>query len=139
MIETKEGMKSLLEVTKNDYIVPKGEELLVHYTAEKVLIDSKTGKRLSHPDLIKTDVKMFETIIKRNLELQDYSVNILFHPEGKYVEFTPVMDAGTENEILRRKLAELQSKVDAMKSPKEEEGEAESPKNKGGRPKKVSE
>lgn len=142
MIETKDGKKSLLEVTRENYIVPKGEEQLVHYIAEKVLFDGKTGKRLSHPDLIKTDVKLFESVMLRNLELQDYSINIVYHPEGKYIDFTPAEDTASENarlkselEEMKAKLAEMEAKasVETAEAPVETKAEE---KNKGGRPKK---
>lgn len=117
MINTKEGMKSLLEVTKDNYIVPKGEEQVVHYTTESVNI-SNEGKRLSKPILCKTDVKLFDTIVLRNLELQGYAVNIVYHPNGKYNHYEPVMDAETvrrsmeaENEALRAELEALKSVV----------------------------
>lgn len=90
-------------LTRADYEVPMGEEKVVHYTAEKVLFDGKSGERVSHPDLIKTDVKMFDAV-KRNLELHGYTINILYHPLGKYPE-----EVVTES-ALERKSREIEEK-----------------------------
>ena len=73
----------LLSIHRENYQVPKGEEHIVHYKAEKVLYDNNGMVRVSHPDLIKTNVKMFDDV-KRNLELQGYTIEILHHPQNKY-------------------------------------------------------
>lgn len=49
----------LSEVTKENYIVPKGEETLYHVIQEVKSFDQKTGKRLSKPVLQKYDAKVW--------------------------------------------------------------------------------
>lgn len=165
-IVTKDGKKSLLEATHKNYIVPKGEEHLVHYTAERVLFDSIKGVRVSHPDLIKTEVKLFDSIVKRQLELEGKTINILHHPLGKYIEYTPVLGkediiAQKDAEIAERdaviasladkddEIAALKAELAALKAKGEEKStpapkvaekapkEATKPTNKGGRPAKT--
>ena len=100
----------LLSIHRENYLVPKGEERIVHYKAEKVLYDPNDGvTRLSHPDLLKTNVKMFDDV-KRNLELQGYTIEILHHPEGKY---TNVVIKDSRAELAEAK-AELAAKDDEI-------------------------
>lgn len=144
----------LLSTHRENYKVPKGEERVVHYKIERVLFDPKDGvTRVSHPDLIKTDVKMFDDV-KRNLELQGYTVEILFHPDGKYSNVVipgdpraEVAEKDAEIEALRAEIARMKaenapSKEEAKeeKPTEKEEAKAESaPAKKGGRPKKGEE
>lgn len=107
-IETKEGRKSLLEVTHDIFIVPKGQEHLVHYTAEIVHRDPKTGRRTSEPQLRRCSLRLFDTIVKRNLELQGWVLNILHHPLGKYIAYEPEIDKDA-------KIAELEAKLAGAK------------------------
>ena len=141
----------LLSTHRENYEVPKGEEQVVHYKIERVTFDPQDGvTRVSHPDLIKTDVKMFD-LVKRNLELQGYTVEILYHPDGKYSNVVIPGDARAElaekdDEIaaLRAEIARMKADVASeMPEVKEEkptekvEAKAESaPVKKGGRTKK---
>ena len=104
----RENLKSLRET----YKVPKGEEQDVHYAIERVTHDTATGRKISHYDIIKTNVIMFDSV-KRNLELQGYTVFVIYHPQGKYNELpaaTSVEDMLDEKdaEIARLK-AELEN------------------------------
>lgn len=141
----------LLSTHRENYKVPKGEERVVHYKIERVLFDPKDGvTRVSHPDLIKTDVKMFDAV-KYNLELQGYTVEILYHPDGKYSNVVIPGDprqevAEKDNEIaaLRAEIARMKAEVasempevNEEKPAEKEEAKAESaPVKKGGRTKK---
>ena len=121
----------LLSIHRENYQVPKGEEHIVHYKAEKVLYDNNGMVRVSHPDLIKTNVKMFDDV-KRNLELQGYTIEILHHPQNKY---TNVILAD-KNEAFAAELAakddeiaRLRAELEATKenSSKKEEAKEEIP------------
>ncbi len=114
----------LLSLNRENYEVPKGEEQLVHYKIEKVLFSADGRTRLSHPDLIKTTDKMFDDV-KRNLELQGYTVEILFHPQGKYTNVTLPKDVSVELaekdaeiERLKAKLAKVETKAETAKKSK---------------------
>ena len=101
----KGSIKSLRET----YKVPKGEEQDVHYAIERVSYSQKTGEKISHYDIIKTNLAMFEGV-KRNLELQGYTVVILYHPQGKYNE--PIV----LNESVEDKLAERDAEIEKLKA-----------------------
>ena len=73
--------QSALLVHRENYIVPKGEEHAVHYKITKL---TENGAFIEPPRIVKSRVKMFETITKRGLELNGYTVEILFHPNGTY-------------------------------------------------------
>lgn len=141
----------LLSTHRENYVVPKGEEREVHYKIERVLFDPTDGvTRVSHPDLVKTNVKMFDDV-KRNLELQGYTVEILYHPDGKYSNVVIPGDARAEiaqrdDEIaaLRAEIARMKAdvasempEVNEEKPVEETEAKAETaPVKKGGRAKK---
>lgn len=101
----------LLSIHRENYQVPKGEEHIVHYKAEKVLYDNNGMVRVSHPDLIKTNVKMFDDV-KRNLELQGYTIEILHHPQNKY---TNVILAD-KNEAFAAELAEKDNEIARLRA-----------------------
>lgn len=67
-------------LTKENYLVPKGEEKCYHAVIEVVQFDPKTGKRLSKPRVQKFGKKMFETHVLASLKKQGYTVTILHDP-----------------------------------------------------------
>ena len=122
--------QSALLVHRENYIVPKGEEHAVHYKIAKLTED---GAFIEPPRIVKSRVKMFETITKRGLELNGYTVEILYHPNGTYsnvrIEDKNVLIKKQDEEIaeLKAKLAEqtstdkdaeiaaLKAEIEAMK------------------------
>lgn len=123
----------LISISRENYNVPKGEEQLVHYKIEKVRFSNDGRVRISHPDLIKTSDKMFD-MVKRNLELQGYTLEILYHPEGKYTDVRIPKDTASELIEKEDEIARLKAELAALKEQKEVK-EDEEPK-KVGRPKK---
>ena len=69
----------LIEVTRENYIVPQGEENTYHCRIEQKQFHPRTGKRLSVPRIQKFDAKMF-TSLQRNLKMQGWDVEILYDP-----------------------------------------------------------
>ena len=106
----------LLSISRENYKVPKGEEHVVHYKAERVIYTRDGMTRLSKPSLVKTNVRMFDEV-KRNLELQGYTIEILYHPQGKY---TNVVIPKNPNTVLAEKEAELEAKDSEIARLKEE-------------------
>lgn len=122
--------QSALLVHRENYIVPKGEEHAVHYKIAKL---TENGAFIEQPRIVKSRVKMFETITKRGLELNGYTVEILYHPNGTYsnvrIEDKNVLIKKQDEEIaeLKAKLAEqtstdkdaeiaaLKAEIEAMK------------------------
>lgn len=111
-------MRENAKLTRATYELPKGEELYVHYTIERVTYNPLNGQKMSRQEVVKTSPKMFESV-KRNLELQGYTINILFHPEGKYnteiVEETP--EEKMRKEIEAEVRAEYEKKYKAPTPP----------------------
>lgn len=70
---------SLLEVTAENYIVPKGEEDTYHCRIEQTQFNPRNGKRLSKPVIQKFDAKMYPSIA-RNLRQQGWDIVVLYDP-----------------------------------------------------------
>lgn len=70
---------SLLEVTAENYIVPKGEEDTYHCRIEQTQFNPRNGKRLSKPVIQKFDAKMYPSIA-RNLRQQGWDIVVLHDP-----------------------------------------------------------
>lgn len=104
--------QSALLVHRENYIVPKGEEHAVHYKIAKL---TENGAFIEPPRIVKSRVKLFESVTKRGLELNGYTVEILFHPNGTYsnvrIEDKNVLIKKQDAEIaeLKAKLAEQTS------------------------------
>lgn len=122
--------QSALLVHRENYIVPKGEEHAVHYKIAKL---TESGEFIEQPRIVKSRVKLFESVTKRGLELNGYTVEILFHPNGTYsnvrIEDKNILIKKQDAEIaeLKAKLAEqtstdkdaeiaaLKAEIEAMK------------------------
>ena len=70
----------LLDVTPENFIVPKGEESFYHCRIEVVKFHGETGERLSKPGIQVFGKKFFETFGLHNLRKQGYKVDILHDP-----------------------------------------------------------
>ena len=128
--------QSALLVHRENYIVPKGEEHAVHYKIAKL---TESGEFIEQPRIVKSRVKLFESVTKRGLELNGYTVEILYHPNNTYsnvrIEDKNVLIKNQDAEIaaLKAKLAEqtstdkdaeiakLKAKIEALKKKAEKE------------------
>lgn len=131
--------QSLLSNREN-YIVPKGQEHTVHYKIAKL---TPSGEFLEKPRIVATGEKLFDSCVMRNLELQGYTIEILYHPSGKYTS-TRIVDKNVlidaQNKEIERLKAELEE-YKAASTKKEVEVEdggdsSENKKKKVGRPNK---
>lgn len=78
---TKDGIDvSVDALTPDNYLVPKGEEMVYHCVIEVVQFNQKTGVRVSRPRVQKFGRKIFEQIVRDALLKQGYSVKILYNP-----------------------------------------------------------
>lgn len=119
-VRTTEGFKNvpLTEVTKENYIVPKGEENVYHCLIEVRKFDSNTGKRLSIPRIQKVGAKSFDTICAHNWKLQGYTVTIL-HDPSEYIMKKKEEDAKLAAERAeQQKIAEEKKKAAEMEEMK---------------------
>ena len=128
--------QSALLVHRENYIVPKGEEHAVHYKIAKL---TESGEFIEQPRIVKSRVKLFESVTKMGLELNGYTVEILYHPNNTYsnvrIEDKNVLIQKQDAEIadLKAKLAEqtstdkdaeiakLKAKIEALKKKAEKE------------------
>jgi hypothetical protein len=110
---------SILEVTAENYIVPKGEEGTYHCRIEQTQFNPRNGKRVSRPRIQKFDAKMYPSIL-RNLKLQGWDVEVLHDP----TEFLKEQEAKRlemqELTYKERKEAEERRKAEERKALKEE-------------------
>lgn len=104
--------QSALLVHRENYIVPKGEEHAVHYKIAKL---TESGEFIEQPRIVKSRVKLFESVTKRGLELNGYTVEILYHPNGTYsnvrIEDKNILIKKQDAEI-----AELKAKLEEQTS-----------------------
>jgi hypothetical protein len=70
---------NVLDVTPENYILPQGEEMLVHYRIEQKQFDPKTGNRVSIPRIQKTGQKTFNQSLP-NWNQQGYTIDIMHDP-----------------------------------------------------------
>lgn len=115
--------KNVAALNRSNYTPAPNEKHLVHYKAEIPRFNNKTGRQESHPEIIKTGLKMFPSV-KRELEKQGYIIEILWHPEGKYntpLQPAPVDERDAEIAALK---AELAKKEEEMKAIADEAQEA---------------
>ena len=102
-------------LNRGNYTPAAKEKHLVHYKAEIPRFNKKTGRQESHPEIIKTGLKMFPSV-KRELEKQGYVIEILWHPEGKYntpLQPAPVAERDAEIAAL---MAERDAEIAALKA-----------------------
>lgn len=102
----------LLEVTPENYIVPKGEEDTYHCRIEQVQFNRRNGNRESRPRIQKFDAKMFPSVA-RNLRQMDYTIDILYDP----TEYLKAKAAEEEN----KKTMTLQQRMEFAAKKKAEE------------------
>jgi hypothetical protein len=110
---------SILEVTAENYIVPKGEEGTYHCRIEQTQFNPRNGKRVSRPRIQKFDAKMYPSIL-RNLKLQGWDVEVLHDPTEFLKEQEAKRQAMQELTYKERKEAEERRKAEERKALKEE-------------------
>lgn len=129
MYKTKDGnFVPISELTAENYVVPKGEELCYHCVIEVVQFHQKTRERISRPRIQKFGRKMFEQTIRDSLLKQGYDVKILYSPvdyikalEEKRLNSKANMDKAIEDAVAKKvaeKLAEMEAKKATKKAKK---------------------
>ena len=83
VVKTENGMKdvSLLQVTPENFIVPKGTEHLYHCIIEVKRFNADTGERLSKPRMQVFGQKTFEEVTQHYLAKHGYHILILHDPK----------------------------------------------------------
>ena len=105
----------LLEVTSENYIVPKGEEDTFHCRIEQTQFNPRNGKRISKPRIQKFDAKMYPSVA-RNLRQQGWDIEVLYDPtdflqeqEAKRQEMQEMTYKQRQEAEAKRKAAEREA------------------------------
>lgn len=93
----------LLDVTPENFIVPKGEESFYHCRIEVVKFNQETGERISRPRMQVFGKKFFETFGLHNLRKMGYKVDIMHDPN--------VWEAANKEKIEASKRAKAEAKA----------------------------
>ena len=115
-VRTEEGQikdVNILDVTPENFIVPKGEEDCYHCRIEVKKFNQDTGERISKPRMQVFGKKFFESFGLHNLRKQGFTVDVM-HDPNKWLQ---------ENEAKLE--AEKQKKAEAGAKAKAEAAEAE--------------
>lgn len=104
---------NILDVTPENFIVPKGEEDCYHCRIEVKKFNQDTGERISKPRMQVFGKKFFESSGLHNLRKQGFTVDVM-HDPNKWLQ---------ENEAKLE--AEKQKKAEAGAKAKAEAAEAE--------------
>lgn len=106
---TKDGRDTAIEnLTPENYVVPKGEEMAYHCVIEVVQYDSKTAEKISRPRVQKFGKKVFERTVRDCLLKQGYEIKILYNPNDYIKE-----QAAKAAETAKEKAKAEQEKFDA--------------------------
>ena len=101
---------SVLEITPENYLVPRGEERFYHVKMEIKSFDQHTGERLSHPFIQKFTRVDFEGGMMSLLRQQGYDMVILHDPKA-WME----QHAAELNKSKAQREAEAKAKAEAEK------------------------
>lgn len=101
---------SVLEITPENYLVPRGEERFYHVKMEIKSFDQHTAERLSHPFIQKFTRVDFEGGMMSLLRQQGYDMVILHDPKA-WME----QHAAELNKSKAQKEAEAKAKAEAEK------------------------
>ena len=108
-----------MEVTAENYIVPKGEEGTYHCRIEQTQFNPRNGKRVSRPRIQKFDAKMYPSIL-RNLKLQGWDIEVLHDPTEFLKEQKAKRQAMQEMTYKQRQELEAKRKAEERKALKAE-------------------
>lgn len=110
---------SLLEVTAENYIVPRGEEDTYHCRIEQTQFNPRNGKRISRPRIQKFNAKMYPSIA-RNLRQQGWDIDVLYDPTDFLKEQEAKRQQMQEQTLQQRKESEKRRKEAERKALKDE-------------------
>ena len=68
------------QITSENYVVPRGEEMVYHVKIEVKQFNSKTGEKVSRPRIQKFGMKTWESSVRDSLRKQGYTMDILHDP-----------------------------------------------------------
>ena len=131
----------IVEVTAENYIVPRGEEDTYHCKIEQTQYNPRNGKRLSRPRIQKFESKMYPSVA-RNLRQQGWDIEVLYDPteflaerEAKRAELRDLTFKQRQELAEKKKQAERQALKDEIaKLQKQMEADKQNKKNRATSP-----
>ena len=109
----------ILEVTPENYIVPKGEEGTYHCRIEQRQFNPRTGQRLSKPFIQKFEPKTWAATA-RNLRQQGWEIDILYDPTNYLKEQEEKANLTAQQIAAAKAKAEAERKAAERQALKEE-------------------
>ena len=110
----------IVEVTPENYIVPKGEEDTFHCKIEQTQFNPRNGKRLSRPRIQKFEAKMYPSVA-RNVRQQGWDIEVLYDPtefiaerEAKRAQLRDLTFQQRKEQEEKRKAAERKALKDEI-------------------------
>ena len=132
----------IVEVTAENYIVPRGEEDTFHCKIEQTQFNPRNGKRMSRPRIQKFESKMYPSVA-RNLRQQGWDIEVLYDPteflaqrEAKRAELRDLTFKQRQEKALAEKAAERKALKDEILAELKAAGMLKAPSkggNKGGK------
>ena len=122
-VRTEEGQikdVNILDVTPENFIVPKGEEDCYHCRIEVKKFNQDTGERISKPRMQVFGKKFFESFGLHNLRKQGFTVDVMRDP-NKWLQEN---EAKLEAEKQKKAEAEAKAKAEAAEAEKKAMKEA---------------
>lgn len=98
-MRTEEGQikdVNILDVTPENFIVPKGEEDCYHCRIEVKKFNQDTGERISKPRMQVFGKKFFESFGLHNLRKQGFTVDVMHDPNKWLQENEAKLEAGKQ-------------------------------------------
>lgn len=123
-VRTEEGQikdVDILDVTPENFIVPKGEEDCYHCRIEVKKFNQDTGERISKPRMQVFGKKFFESFGLYNLRKQGFTVDVM-HDPNKWLQEN---EAKLEAEKQKKAEAGAKAKAEAEKKAMKEAMKAE--------------
>lgn len=123
-VRTEEGQikdVNILDVTPENFIVPKGEEDCYHCRIEVKKFNQDTGERISKPRMQVFGKKFFESFGLHNLRKQGFTVDVM-HDPNKWLQEN---EAKLEAEKQKKAEAGAKAKAEAEKKAMKEAMKAE--------------
>nr|DAM09336.1 MAG TPA: hypothetical protein [Caudoviricetes sp.] len=122
-VKTEDGQikdVNILDVTPENFIVPKGEEDCYHCRIEVKKFNQDTGVRISKPRMQVFGKKFFESFGLHNLRKQGFTVDVM-HDPNKWLQEN---EAKLEAEKQKKAEAEAKAKAEAAEAEKKAMKEA---------------
>lgn len=100
------------QITSENYVVPRGEEMVYHVKIEVKQFNAKTGERISRPRVQKFGIKTWQGSVRDSLVKQGYTIDVLHDPMAWIGE----NKARVEAEKAAAMKAEKEAEKEAMKA-----------------------